>query len=227
MGEIVVMSLEDLIGTIETYSEDVQLVILEAFEYFYCRNSSDPISLKWNKAFTPIVTNVFLMVDEEYYHLYHIRDLIENLDSINFPYPQTLKRNKDGRVSIRAKQEWCRNNRDIVITYYPKAEYVLYARIHPTDHAFQYVQDIYEYLGRKFIDVKQIHIVNGNKYEFTSPKSSMVTDYQKFEFKFPKDKITKLLDYYSANRCNSKKAGVIIEDSYFPVYRCVVDLRKE
>ena len=218
------MSFEDFIAVIETYPEEVQIVILESFGIFYARNSSEYIPLEWNSSFTSIVSNTLIVVDKEYFNLYHIRDLIKKLDSINFPFPQNLKHNKDGSISVRAKHEWCRNNRDIVISYCPEAECKLYAQIRPTYQAFQYVQDIFEYLGRKFIDYKQIHIVNGSKYEFISPHGSIVTDYQKLEFRFPDDKITKLLDYYSTNRCTSKKEGKKIEDLNFPIYKYVVNL---
>ena len=212
------ISFEELINRIEKYSEEIQLVILDAFTYFSARNSDDYISIGWHENNKPLISDGFLNIDKEYYHIYHIRDLIKNLDSISFPFPQTLRHNKDGSLSARAKQEWCKKNRDIVISYYPDAEYKLFVKVQPTPNTFAHAHNIREYLERKFIDNKQIHIVNGNRYEIISPCGSKVIDYENLIFEFPDDRITNLLNQYSANRCASKKPGLKINEQHFPKY---------
>lgn len=204
-------SLEECINLIETHPEKVQLSLLNIAKHFVASSSDDHIDVDWDIDNTILITDGFITIHKKYYKLQHVRTLIKELDSIAFPFPNTLKHNKDGTLSTRAKQEWCRNNHDIVVSYYPQAEYKLIAQVYPTENMFKYIRDICEYLKRKFIDEKQTHYINGKKYEFISPIGSSVIDYENLIFEFSPDKITNLLNQYNANRCISKKSGKIIE----------------
>ena len=188
--------LKDVIAFIESTNEDAQL---ELETLLRCDYQQEPYLCVDVRPLNSFVEKGYIQDEKDY--LFFIKHntqkaTLDRLSEVNYKFPDNIMKKKD-------KYQWCLNHSDEV----GPLAYPYFGTLHPSGDLQLVKRKVYTYLLRKYRD-DSVFIDDGNGILSIPHGSDYYTIFHEdgsssIILRFPDDEITKLLNQYDCNRCNS------------------------